>query len=82
MIVKLLTDSKLKRRLQRLVGVYTCQNSNCWKSHATAHFIFSKCVRIKMAYASNGHIDSDQPLHLPAQSDLNLGFSPMGITLR
>ena len=31
--------SKLKRRLQRLVRVYTCQNSNCWKSHAAAHFI-------------------------------------------
>ena len=28
---------KLKRRLHRLVWVYTCQNVKLWKSHALAH---------------------------------------------
>ena len=37
MIVKLLSEhlflvSKLKRMLQRLVRVYTCQMPHCWKS--------------------------------------------------
>ena len=32
--------SKLKRRLHRLVWVYTCQMQHCWKSHVTTHFIF------------------------------------------
>ena len=34
--------SKLKRRLQRLVRVYTqVKMSNCWKSHAAAYFILT-----------------------------------------
>ena len=44
MIVKLLTEHhfgfKLNRRLQRLVPIYTCQKSNCWKSHARAQLIY------------------------------------------
>ena len=31
--------SKLKRRLHRLVSVYSCQMPHCWKSHVTAHTI-------------------------------------------
>ena len=40
MIVKLLTEpfgvTKLKRRLQRLIRIYTFKMSNCWNSHAAA----------------------------------------------
>ena len=44
----LLGVSKLKRRLHRLVWVYTCKNlPHCWKSHVAAHveyaYVFQIC---------------------------------------
>ena len=38
--------SKLKRRLQRLVRVYTCQMPHCWKSHAAAQISFQLTMHL------------------------------------
>ena len=59
MIVKLLTehylDSKLKRRLQRLIESTLIKMSNCWKSHAAAHLISVAYVHFSSYLISQAH---------------------------
>ena len=43
----------LKRRLQRLIRVYTCQNAHCWKSHVAARFnVMAWFTKLSVCYST------------------------------
>ena len=58
--------STLKRRLHRLVWIYTCQIPQCWKSCVTAHIVIF-CKRKQVSIISRCHDHRPQTQHMAPQ---------------